>query len=359
MGEEKVFMIWSDGMEKFCIGEKSSIRNAMEKINGNLTSSAVVIEDSGKVLGLITDGDIRRALLSGMGLGDSIKGIYSRNIKSLSFDSGKRKAKELMLKFKIRQLPVLNSKGRLEKLYFLDDILSYDKKEEWVVIQAGGLGSRLGKLTENIPKPLLKIGEKPLLEHIIDGFVYFGFRKFIVTLNYRGEMIEEYLGDGSRYGVEIRYVKEKKALGTAGALYMCREIIDSEDIIMVNGDILTGLDYEEFLKYHKRNDNSITVGALEHVVQIPYGVIETHKDEITGLREKPAFEFFINSGIYALKKEVINLVPENGFMDMTTVIEKGKEQGIKEMVYPVNEYWRDIGRVEDYNKTNMEAYKLL
>jgi len=331
----------------------------MKKIDENLTSAAIVVNDEKQVLGMITDGDIRRALLQGKNLESSIEKVFFRNIKHLDYDAGKRKAKEIMLKYKIRQLPVIDEEKKLKKLYFLDDIIAYDKKEEWVVIQAGGFGTRLRPLTDNMPKPLLKIGEKPVLEHIIDGFIYFGFRKFIITLNYKGEMIKEYFGDGEKYGIRIEYITEEVPLGTAGSLSLCEDIIDSEDIIMVNGDILTGLDYEEFLNFHKNGNNDITVGAREYKVQIPYGVIETEGLIIKNIEEKPKFDFYINSGIYALKKNIISLIQNGEKIHMTEVIERADNVNNKRMVYPIKEYWTDIGRMEDFEKANIEAFKLV
>lgn len=331
----------------------------MEKIDENLTSAAIVVNDEKRVLGMITDGDIRRALLKGKGLDSSIEELFIKNIKYLDYDAGKKKAKEIMLKYKIRQLPVVDEKRRLKKLYFLDDIISYDEKEEWVVIQAGGLGTRLRPLTENTPKPLLKIGEKPVLEHIIDGFIYFGFRKFIITLNYRGEMIREYFGSGEKYGIKIEYVIEEKPLDTAGSLYFCKNIIDSDDVLMVNGDILTGLDYENFLNFHKEAKSDITIGAREYEMQVPYGVIETDGLIFKSIKEKPKFDFFVNSGVYAFTKEIISLIHYCEKIGMPEVIDRAKNENNKIMVYPIKEYWTDIGRIEDFEKANTEAYKLV
>ncbi|WBW95438.1 nucleotidyltransferase family protein [Oceanirhabdus sp. W0125-5] len=346
-------------MEKYYVHFQCSIREAMEKISENLTSSAIVVNEDKQVLGMITDGDIRRALLDGKGLESSIEEVFFRNIKHLNYDAGKRKAKEIMLKYKIRQLPVIDEDKKLKKLYFLDDIISYDKKDEWVVIQAGGFGTRLRPLTDTMPKPLLKIGEKPVLEHIIDGFIYFGFRKFIITLNYKGDMIREYFGNGEKYGIRIEYITEDTPLGTAGSLSLCKNIIDSDDIIMVNGDILTGLDYEEFLNFHKEGNNDITVGAREYKVQIPYGVLETEGLTIKKIEEKPKFDFYINSGIYAIKKNIISLINKVEKTDMTEIIERADNVNYKRMVYPIKEYWTDIGRMEDFEKANTEAYKLV
>ena len=244
-------------IENYCIGERSTIKEAMTVIGENLTGGALVVNENNKLVGTITDGDIRRAMLKGFSINDSIDSTYFKNFKFVTEQHSKKKAKEYMLSNKIRQVPVIDKDKKLIDLYFLDDILSYDKKDNYVFILAGGLGTRLRPLTETVPKPMLTVGDKPILELIIEQFKEYGFRNFIISINYKGEIIEEYFKDGKKFGVNIEYIRETKKLGTAGSIALVKEKF-IKPFIVINGDILTGIDFEKFLNHHIENNFNIT-----------------------------------------------------------------------------------------------------
>lgn len=341
---------------KYCIKENATIKETMKLINENVIGAAIVVEDGFKVKGLITDGDIRRALINGKNINESIKGIYNKNYKYVSKFESKKRAKEIMLKYKIRHLPVLNEEGVLTDLYFLDDLISYKEKDNYVFILAGGLGTRLKPLTEKTPKPMLNVGDKPILQTIIEQFKEYGFKNFIISLNYKGDVIEDYFKDGKQFDVNIDYVWETKKLGTAGSIKLAKEKL-SKPFIVINGDILTGIDFDDFLNEHMENNNDITVGSRNYEMTIPYGVISTNGMSIKSIEEKPTYSFYISSGVYALNPNVIDYIPDNVLYNMTDLIKDVTQDNLKAGIYHIKEYWVDIGQITDYKKANDDVNK--
>lgn len=338
----------------YCIYEESTIRDAMEKIDKNLIGAVFVVSKTNKVLGIVTDGIIRRAILKDFILSDKITKIYSDEFKSVSKFVSKKKAKDIMLKYRIRQIPILGDDNSFEGIYFLDDIIKHDIKKNYVFILAGGLGTRLRPLTEILPKPMLELGGKPILLRIIESFKEYGFINFIISLNYKGEIIEEYFGNGKNFGVNIEYVKESRKLGTAGSIDLAREKL-VDDFIVINGDIITGVDYENMLEHHQKSNNKITVGTRLYEYKIPYGVLVTDEISISSLEEKPTYCYNVNAGIYALKPEVIKNIPCNEEYNMTQLIESVIQEDGKCGVYNITEYWADIGQMDDFKRANEEV----
>lgn len=343
-------------IEKYCINENATIKEAMLTIDKDLIGGAFVVDDDKKIKGVITDGNIRRALLKGCSIDDSIKGIFNQKFKYVNKFVSKKKVKELMLKYKIRQVPVVDDEDKIVDLYFLDDLISYEEKDNYVFILAGGLGTRLRPLTDNIPKPMLKVGDKPILEHIIEQFKEYGYRNFIISLNYKGEIIEKYFGDGDRFEVNIEYVRETKRLGTAGSISLAKDKL-TKPFIVINGDILTGIDFDSILNHHISHDYDITVGSRNYEIKVPYGVMVTNGDIITSLEEKPVYNFYINSGVYVVSERAIKYIPDNKMYNMTDLIEDLIRDNKRCGVYKITEYWSDIGRIDDFKKANEDIKK--
>ena len=343
-------------MDIYCVSSKATIKEAMEAIDKNLIGAVFIVDDDKKVIGVVTDGNIRRAILKGYKIEESAKDICNTNFKYVNKLTSKQKVKEEMLKYKIRQLPLLDEGGKLMDIYFLDNIISYEQKENCVFILAGGLGTRLRPLTEKVPKPMLKIGDKPMLERIIKQFKAYGFRNFIISINYKGEIIENYFKDGSDFDVNIEYVREEKKLGTAGSISLAKDKL-KDDFIVINGDILTGIDFEELLNYHKENKYDITAGARNYEMRVPYGVMVMKDKLIKSLEEKPTYNFYINSGIYVLSKDVVKYIPDNKEYNMTDLIEDIINDNGRCGAYNITEYWSDIGHIEDYKKANEDVNK--
>jgi dTDP-glucose pyrophosphorylase len=343
-------------LEEYCINENSTIKEAMKNIDKNLTGACLVINENNQLLGVVSDGDIRRAILNNHTINDRIDGIYSRNYKYMSKIESKKKVIEYMLKYKIRQMPILDENKRLEDLYFLDDIISYEPKDNYVFILAGGLGTRLRPLTEKTPKPMLKIGDKPMLQHIIEQFREYGFKNFIISLNYKGEIIEEFFKDGREFDINIEYIRETKKLGTAGSIALADDKL-KKPFIVINGDILTGVDFDCFLNYHIDNDFKITAGVRNYEIKVPYGVMVAEGSIIKSIEEKPEYTFHINSGVYAVNPEVIKYIPKDQFYNMTDLITDVTKDNHKSGIYQITEYWTDIGQMEDYKRANEDIKK--
>lgn len=343
-------------IDNYCIGINSTIKEAMKVIDKNLTGGALVINENKELVGTITDGDIRRAILKGRSINEGIEDTYFKNFKFVTEEHSKKKAKEYMLSNKIRQVPVIDKSKKLIDLYFLDDIISYDKKDNYVFILAGGLGTRLRPLTETVPKPMLTVGDKPILELIIEQFKEFGFSNFIVSLNYKGEIIEEYFKNGKEFDVNIEYIRETKKLGTAGSIALVKEKF-TKPFIVINGDILTGIDFDKFLNHHMKNNFNITVGVRNYEINVPYGVLVTDNMLIESLEEKPTYKFHINGGVYAVNPEITKYIQEDKVYNMTDLIEDAMKNEDKSGIYEITEYWTDIGQIEDYKKANTDIHK--
>lgn len=343
-------------IDKYCIQTKATIKEAMEVIDKNLTGGALVVNENNELVGTITDGDIRRALLRGCNISEGIEGAYFKNFKFVTEEHSKKKAKDYMLSNKIRQVPVIDKDKKLTDLYFLDDIISYDKKDNYVFILAGGLGTRLRPLTETVPKPMLKVGDKPILELIIEQFKEFGYRNFIISLNYKGELIEQYFKDGKNFGVNIEYITETKKLGTAGSIALVKEKF-SKPFIVINGDILTGIDFDKFLNHHIKNNFDITVGVRNYEINVPYGVLVTDNMIIESLEEKPTYKFHINGGVYVVNPEIIKHIRDDEVYNMTDLIEDAMKNKQQSGIYEITEYWTDIGHIDDYKKANTDIHK--
>lgn len=341
-------------LDRYCLSENSTIKDALKIIDKNLIGAAFVIKTNEKVVGVITDGDIRRAFINGMNLDNKIDEIFNKDFKFVNNVYNKDKTKEFMLKNKIRQLPVLDENNKLIDICLLEDLMKYEEKDNYVFILAGGLGTRLRPLTNDIPKPMLKVGDKPILELIINQFKEFGFKNFIISINYKGEIIEEYFKDGKNFDVNIEYVREKKKLGTAGSIKLAESKF-TKPFIVINGDILTGMNFDSFLNYHINNKFDITVGVRNYEMKIPYGVMVTEDLEIRSIEEKPTYNFYINSGIYVLDEKVLKYIPKDESCNMPDVINKIINQKGKSAVYSITEYWTDIGRVDDYYKANEDV----
>lgn len=316
---------------------------------------ALVVDEYTRLLGTITDGDIRRALLSHHGMEAVVTKVMKKHpITALESDDNETilammKSKDLL------QIPVLNSEGcvvRLETLQKLIDGIKYDNP---IFLMAGGFGTRLYPLTKDTPKPMLKVGNKPILETIFNQFVESGFHDFYISIHYKAEMVREHFGDGSDWGVDIKYVHEDTPLGTAGALGLLPKELSQLPIIMMNGDLLTKVNFEHLLSFHQEQKGLATMCVREYDFQVPYGVIETSEQQVISIVEKPIHNFFVNAGIYVLEPEFIQQVDGLGYLDMPNLLDDQINKGAKINSFPIHEYWLDIGRIEEYERAKRDA----
>jgi dTDP-glucose pyrophosphorylase len=338
-----------ENWQEILIAPELTVIETMKIIDQSSLQFAVVVDKDRRLLGTVTDGDIRRGILRGFPLDSSIElvmnssPIYEKQGKRIFF------YKELMRTRQLRQLPILNNSHQVQRILFADDIAEVLQKENVVVLMVGGLGTRLRPYTDDIPKPMLKVGDKPILETIIEGFKNYGFTRFVLSVNYKKEIIQAYFQNGQHLGVNIDYIEENKRLGTAGALSLISEKPDVPFFVM-NGDLLTKINYEQLLEFHCDTKSAATICVREYEYQIPYGVIETDNHRLLSIVEKPVHKSFVNAGIYVLDPHVLQYVPQDEFYDMPDLFKKLMDMQSGVSAFPLREYWLDIGRVDDYEK---------
>ena len=329
----------------------SSIQKAIHSLESSSLQIVLAVSEDGKFIGTLTDGDIRRAFLKGYKLESSIVDIIHRDSLTVTSDINREQVLQLMKVNRILQLPILDSKSMVVGLHVWDSINSSNTLENMMVIMAGGKGTRLRPYTENCPKPMLQVGEKPILEHIIKRANEDGFKNFLISLNYLGEMIEDYFGDGSKFNVNINYLKEDKPLGTAGCLSLIKTIPD-KPFVVTNGDVLTQIHYDQILNFHLRQKAQATMAVRQHETQVQYGVVMTEGVELIGFKEKPIYLNHVNAGVYVLNPEALKYLDYEMHCDMPELFESIKLNAGSTIVYPMHESWLDIGRPDDLALAN-------
>lgn len=339
-------------IEKIKILSDTKIKKALEVISETGLKIAIVVDENNKLIGTLTDGDIRRGFLKGLDINNSIKTIYSKKPVTAKISDSKENLLKIALKKKIYQIPVVDNNRNIIDIHILDDLVKIKKKNNKIIIMAGGRGMRLRPLTNDIPKPMLKVGGKPILQNIIEKFKNLGYQNMILCVNYKSQIIKEYFGDGKRYGVNIDYVHEKERMGTAGALSLLKKK-PTEPFFVVNGDLLTNLDFEKMLDFHNLNKSKATMCVSEYNIESPYGEVRLNNENILSIEEKPTHKMFINAGIYILDPICIKLIPKK-FFDMPSLFNSLIKKNFKTVSFPLGEYWLDIGRFSDYKKANYD-----
>jgi len=345
-------------LQNLLIHCEKSILQAMEMININCKGILLVVNENNKLLGTITDGDVRRAILSGCQLSKSVIEIFNKNCLYAKKDISVSEVKLMFIENRIKLLPIVDKDKIVIDYFEIDDLIDYNKleKENPVLIMAGGVGSRLRPLTDNLPKPMLKVGNKPILQTIIEQFRNYGFKNILISVNYKADIIENYFRDGRDFGVSIKYIKETKRLGTAGAISLAKEYL-KKPFFVINGDILTTVNYYNLLQYHCENNYKMTIGSRIYETQIPYGVLNMEEACVTELEEKPIINYLISGGVYVLNPEVIDTIPKDKYFDITQLINMLIYNKNKIGSFPITEYWMDIGKADDYYKANSDIDK--
>lgn len=336
-----------------CISPETPIREVVKVIDTYALQIALVVKEDYVLLGTVTDGDIRRGLLKGVDLESPVSLIYKETPFTAVLSDDVPTIRSIMKRRHIRQVPVLDDKGRVVHLEMLGEFDSEkeEKRDNIVILMAGGLGTRLRPLTNACPKPLLRVGGKPVLETILDNFIRAGFFRFYISINYKAELIEEYFGDGRRWGVEILYIRETERMGTAGCLSLLPEK-PVKPLIVMNGDLLTKVDFGQLLKFHTTHRADATMCVREYDYQIPYGVIHREGNRLKGLEEKPVHHYFVNAGIYVVEPAIAALIPKNRFYDMTDLFQRVIDDGKEGIIFPIREYWMDIGQIRDLEEAD-------
>lgn len=339
------------------ISPKFTIKEALVVIDKEALRGAIVVDKSNKLLGIVSDGDIRRGIISGISLDDSVSKVMNIKPTIATPGTSRQQLIEIMESKEILSIPLIEN-GIVVGLQSLYESLHKPRLENPVFLMAGGFGARLRPLTNNCPKPLLKLGDKPILEITLLNFIKSGFVNFYISTHYMPEMIMEHFGDGSKWGVNITYVHEETPLGTGGALGLLPADLPKLPLIMMNGDILTNIDFQKLLDFHNNESVDASMCVREYEYQMPYGVIQGENGKITSMVEKPTQLFHINAGIYVVSPEIIRQVKVNEKVDMPALLErKISEQG-NVMMFPIHEYWLDIGRMEDYRRAQEDVHAL-
>lgn len=335
----------------------ASIKSVLQVIDKAALRVALIV-DNHKLVGMVTDGDVRRGILKGIELTEPVYKIMNDTPLSANASLPTSELKKLMQQRQILSLPLVDDKGHLVGLKTLYETLNIEKRENPVFIMAGGFGTRLRPLTDNCPKPMLKVGGKPMLETLINSFKSHGFYKFYISTHYLPEVIMDYFGTGENFDVEITYVHEETPLGTGGALSLLPNSLPNEPLIMINGDILTNVDFSKVLDFHVKKNSDATMCVRDYEVKIPFGVIEGEGHEITAMVEKPTYRYFVNAGIYVVSNKIINSLPKNKHLDMPSLFEIKQQDGLKTLKFPIHEYWLDVGRHDDFKKAQIDIQTL-
>jgi dTDP-glucose pyrophosphorylase len=338
-------------LEHAIVSPATPISDALARLDRAGTGVLLLAEPDRRLFGVVTDGDVRRAILSGESLDRPCTAIASRHPLVATPQMTEVETLHMMdhaREYVINHLPVIDAEGTIVGLVLRSDLTTIDHNAMSAVIMAGGFGTRLRPFTENVPKPMLPVGDKPLLELTVEKLRRSGIKRVNVTTHYLAEQISDHFGDGRAFGVEMEYVPEDRPLGTAGAL----RLMEPPDgpLLVLNGDILTSVDYQAMLAFHREHRASVTVGVRKYELQVPYGVIETDDALVRTLREKPLQRFLVNAGIYLLEPPVMRFIPEGRRFDMTDLIQVLIQEGCRVASFPIVEYWLDIGQVADYQQ---------
>ncbi|WP_033916743.1 nucleotidyltransferase family protein [Campylobacter sputorum] len=331
-----------------------TIKQALKVINKGASKIAIIVDEKKRLIGTLTDGDIRRALLNGADLDSQIEPIFYKNPTFARVGDSQEQILKLALSKHLYQIPIIDENGTLLGLKKIEELVKPKNKINQVILMVGGLGNRLRPLTESIPKPMLKVGSKPILQIIIERFVKQGYTNITLCTGYKSEVIEDFFQNGEKFGAKIDYVKEDKRLGTAGALGILK-YIPKEPFFVMNGDILSEVNFDSMLEKHMKKNALATMGTREFEYQVPYGVIEEKDDYIIQISEKPLEKYCVSAGIYILDPKCLSFVDKNSYLDMPNLFLKLINENLKTSVYKIDGYWIDIGRHEEYERANIDV----
>lgn len=344
-----------DGWRQTLVSPTIKIHDAIKVIEEAGLQIALVIDENFCLLGTVTDGDLRRGLIKQISLNEPVTAIMNAHPTVAHINDSNEKRLSLMEAKKLLHLPILNNNNCLVDLIRIETLFKKSRRDNAVVLMAGGLGTRLRPLTDDCPKPLLKVGAKPVLEIVLENFLEYGFHRFYIAINYKGHLIQDYFGDGSRWGSEINYLCEDQRLGTAGALSLLPEKPDKPFFVM-NADLITKVNLEQLLKFHEEQQANATLCVREYKHVIPYGVVNIGKEnfQLIDIKEKPEQQYFVSAGIYVLNPDTLDGITKNHYLDMPNLLASLTEQNKHVATFPIREYWLDIGRLEDLERAHQE-----
>jgi dTDP-glucose pyrophosphorylase len=339
--------------QEVMLPQTATLGEVIARIDASASQIALIADLDGRLLGVMTDGDVRRAILRGLPLTTRAALIMSTHPLTAPEGTSGRELLALMRRHVVHQLPLLNAEGQVVGLAHIDELIGARRKSNWVVLMAGGPGTRLRPLTESTPKPLLAVGGKPILESILEHLVAEGFREFYMSVHYKAEMIMDHFGNGNAWGASIQYLREESRLGTAGSLSLL-PAAPREALVVMNADLLTHASVSSLLEFHAVQKAAATMAVREYDFQVPYGVVRMEGERITSVEEKPVQKFYVNAGIYVLSPEALAHIPRGAYFDMPTLFDRLNAAGALTTAFPLREYWRDIGRPEDFDQANVQ-----
>jgi len=339
------------------VSSNASLIDAMRIIDSGAAQIALVVDDQQRLLGTITDGDIRRGMLRGLPLDAPAEEVMNRRFRFVRTGENQATVLEMMRREALRQVPVLDAQARVVELLLLQELLEPSQLPNAVVIMAGGQGTRLRPHTANCPKPMLPVDGKPMLEILLEQCIASGFKQFYLSVNYLREQIIDHFQDGARWGVSVDYLIEDEPLGTAGSLQLLPGTVQ-EPFLVMNGDVLTRLNPSRLLRFHGENNAAATLCVREHVLTVPFGVVQTKGVELAGFEEKPSYRQLVNAGIYVVNPQLLPLLPPRQATDMPTLLQSAQQAGHRVAVCPIHEYWIDVGRPETLQQAHEEWPKV-
>lgn len=341
-------------LNKIRVSQTDNMQTAIATLDKAAVRIVVVLDDANRLLGTITDGDIRRALLRHMNMDTSVSEIMNSSPVTASVKASRSEVLLMMARRKLLHMPIVDQSGCLVDINMLQDHVYGVRHENPVLLMAGGFGKRLRPLTNTIPKPLLPIGsrtgQKPILEIMLKQCADAGFTNFIISTHYKAEMLKEHFADGSAWGVQIRYAHEAAPLGTAGALGLLPDDLPDLPILVVNGDLVTSVDLDGLIRFHNEQGGIATVCVKQYDHQVPYGVVEVDGTRVATITEKPVFKYFVSAGMYVIEPAAIDNIRRHGYIDMPDFLCECIEDNKRVNMFPIHEKWRDIGRINEYQE---------
>ncbi len=336
-------------MKKYCITPEESLMECLQILDRAGTGIVLVVDEAFRLIGTISDGDIRRALIKGYGLETPVAPHIKRDCFSVSSEISRNEVLDIMQARWIEQVPIVDENGKVSGLHLIHELLGAVKRPNWAVIMAGGKGKRLRPLTEKIPKPMIKVAGRPILERIILLLVSYGIQRIFLAVNYMADVIEDYFGDGSRYGCTVQYLREKEPMGSGGALSLLPKT-PADPLVLINGDLVVDVNLSRMLDYHTHNEFYATIGVHPYSYEVPYGCIDEKDGRVISVEEKPAVQKTVNAGVYVLSPEAVASVLPHTFFPITNLVEEALAKKLPCGAFTIEKEWIDIGRPLELKK---------
>jgi len=340
-------------MKQYCITSDASLIECMKAINRTGAGISLTIDDEYRLIGTISDGDIRKALVEGCPLDSPALPHVNRKCFSVLSSVSRAEVLDIMRARRFEQIPIVDERNRVVGLHLLHDIVGNVLRPNWVVVMAGGKGKRLSPFTESIPKPMIKVAGRPILERIILHLVSNGIRRIFISVNHLSELIESHFGDGSDYGAEIEYLRENKPLGSGGSISLLPETPE-HPLLVMNGDLIAEANCGDMINFHTQSGFYATMGVYPYFHQVPFGCVEIRENRLSSLEEKPVLEKMVNAGIYVLSPQAVAAISKNTYFPITTLFEDALSRNLSCGAFTIEKEWLDIGTPEQLRQAHGE-----